>query len=255
MVAAAPSGPSGAGRECTVPPHVDPPPHLQRWGPFLTGAGVAALAFVGLLLAALVLDALAPPPVEGGAATLEFIAAHQRSYVAEQVLWIAPAILAVLVFVALFLALSPTAPGLALTGAVVGGVSYAALLAIPTSSRGALALVELSRQYTTAAPGDRAAYAIAAEALVAENNTPTIAGVLTTVGVLMVSLAMLRGGLPRALAWLGIATGVVGVVSELLRYAAPQFYWVYGVLLWAWFVAVGVALLRLGRRLRTWPTP
>lgn len=231
------------------------PADLRRWGPFLIGAGVAALTFVGLLLAALVLDVLAPPPVEGGAETLEFIAAHQAGYVAEQVLWIAPAILAVLVFAALFLALSPTAPGLALTGALVGGVSYAALLAIPTSSRGALALVELSRQYAAAAPADRAAYAIAAEALVAENNTPTIAGVLTTLGVLLVSLAMLRGGLPRALAWLGIATGVVGLVAELLRYAAPQFYWIYGLLLWAWFLAVGVALLRLGSRLRATAGP
>lgn len=231
-------------------PDIAPAASLHRWGPFLTGAGIAAIAFVVLLVAALVLDVLAPPPVDGGAATLEFIADHRGSYVAEQVLWIAPAILAVLVFAALFLALSATAPGLALTGALVGGVSYATLLAIPTSSRGSLALVELSNQYLAAPPEQRQVYATAAEALVAENNTPTIAGVLTTVGVLVISLAMLRGGLPRVVAWLGIATGVIGVVSELLRYAAPQFYWIYGLLLWAWFVAVGLALVGLGRRVR-----
>lgn len=42
------------------------------------------------------------------------------------------------------------------------------------------------------------------------------------------------------------------MLSEALRYVAPSFYWGYGILLWAWFVAVGVALIRLaggrGRR-------
>ena len=95
---------------------------------------------------------------------------------------------------------------------------------------------------------ERGAFAAAAEAIVAENNTPSAAGMLSAFGILVISLVMLRSELPRALAWLGITTGGLGIISEVLRYAAPFFYWGYGVLLWAWFVAAGVVLLRLARR-------
>lgn len=71
---------------------------------------------------------------------------------------------------------------------------------------------------------------------------------LSALGILLISLVMLRGVLPRTVAWLGLATGGLGVVSEALRYAAPLFYSGYGVLLWAWFIAVGVALIRLAKR-------
>ncbi|SDB79922.1 protein of unknown function [Raineyella antarctica] len=234
----------------TIAVRPEAPPVDRSWGPLFVIAGIGSIAFVALLLAALALDVVAPPPVHGGAATLEFIAAHTSVYVAEQVLWIAPSILAVLVFVALYFALAAAHRSLALIGSVVGGVAYALLLAIPTSSRGALSLVYLSERYMAAAPGDRATYAIAAETIIAENNTPTIAGVLATVGILLVSIPMLRSVLPRWVAWLGVATGAIGIVSELLRYAVPQFYWGYGILLWVWFVAVGIALIRLGMRVR-----
>lgn len=223
------------------------------WAPLFVIAGIGSIAFVALLLVALALDVVAPPPVHGGAETLEFIAAHTAVYVAEQVLWVAPSILAVLVFVALYVALESAHRSLALIGAVVGGVSYALFLAIPTSSRGALSLVYLSERYMAAAPGDRATYATAAETIIAENNTPTVVGVLATVGILVISIPMLRSTLPRWIARLGILTGVLGILSELLRYVLPQFYWGYGILLWVWFVAVGIALVRLGRRVARGP--
>lgn len=209
-------------------------------------AGVASLLYVVLALAALALDFVAPPPVTGGVETLEFIAGHKVTYIAEQILWIAPDILPVVTFIALYFALRHVDAGLALAGTVVGGVPWAVLLAIPVSSRGSLVLVTLSDWYDTAATPDlRDRYATAAEAIIAEGNTPGIVGVLAAVGILVVSLVMLRSPLPRTLAWLGIATGVVGVASEVLRYAAPMLYSAYGLLLWAWFVMVGIVLLRL----------
>ena len=39
-----------------------------------------------------------------------------------------------------------------------------------------------------------------------------------------------------------------GAVAEALRHAVPGFYGGYGVLMWVWFVAVGIALIRLSRR-------
>ena len=106
------------------------------------------MLFVALLILALVLDFAAPPPVHGGAATLEFIARNKGIYLAEQLLWIVPNILPVLVFVALFVALAPLDKSLALLATVVGGLSWALILAVPVTSRGSLVLVYLSDRYT-----------------------------------------------------------------------------------------------------------
>ncbi|UTT68007.1 DUF4386 family protein [Arthrobacter sp. DNA4] len=214
-------------------------------------AGASSILFVLLLIAALVLDFMAPPPVHGGAATLDFIASNKAGYVAEQILWILPNIFPVLVFTALFVALSAFRKSLPLMALVVGALPWALLLAVPVSSRGSLNLVYLSDRFVAAGTEEeRRTYATAAEAIIAENNTPAIVGVLSALGILLMGLAMLTSGkatFPRYLAWLGIATGALGVVSELLRHAAPGFYWGYGILLWVWFIATGVALIRLSR--------
>ena len=211
-------------------------------------AGLASILFVLLLIVALVLDFMAPPPVHGGAATLEFIAENKTVYVAEQILWVLPNILPVVVFVALFIALAPLDRSLALLATVIGAVPWALILAVPVTSRGSLNLVYLSDRYSaTASEEERRSYATAAEAIVAENNTPAIVGVLSALGILLISLVMLKGILPRFLAWLGIVTGALGVVSEVLRHAVPEFYWGYGILLWVWFIATGIALIALAR--------
>ncbi|MBZ6371553.1 MAG: DUF4386 domain-containing protein [Microbacterium hominis] len=218
------------------------------WRSLYFVAGIGSIVFVLLLISALVIDFIAPPPVDGGAETLEFIAANKVPYVLEQVLWILPNVLAVLVFVALFIALFPVNKSLALIGAILGGLSWAMFLAIPVTSRGSLTLVYLSDQYMAATAAERERFAIAAEAIVAENNTPAIVAVLSAAGILLISIVMTRGVMPRAIGWLGVATGALGMLSEALRYAAPFFYWGYGILLWVWFIAVGVALIMLGRR-------
>ena len=218
----------------------------DSWHGLYQAAGVAAILFVVLLIAALIIDFIAPPPVHGGTETLEFIAANKALYITEQLLWILPSILPVIVFVALFVALAPLGRSLALLAAVVGGLPWALLLAVPVSSRGSLSLVYLSDMYSGAgSEHDRSVFATAAEAIIAENNTPAIAGLLSPVGIFLISLVMLKGVMPRAVAWLGLVTGGLGVFSEALRFAVPEFYWVYGVLLWAWFIAVGVSLVRL----------
>jgi hypothetical protein len=207
---------------------------------------------VALLIVAVVLDAVAPPPIHGGAETLEFIARHKAVYVAEQLLWTVPNILPVLVFVTLFVALAPLNKSLALMATVIGALPWALFLAVPVTSRGSMILVNLSDSYAnaigTAGADARLRYAAAAEAVIAENNTPAAVGALSALGILLISLTMLQGVLPRAVAWLGVAAGAVGVVAEALRFAVPEVYLVYGILMWAWFTAVGIALIRLSRR-------
>jgi len=204
---------------------------------------------VVLFLTALGLDVVATPPVDGGAATLEFIVANKPVYIAQQILWIAPSILAVLVFVALFVALGPAKKSLALIATVVGVGSWALFLGSPVTSIGSLNLVYLSDQYRLAlTEADRLRFASAAEAIIAANNTPAIVGVLSVLGILLISVAMLGSGFPRALPWLGVAAGLAGLAGEVLRYAVPPLYSVYGLLMWAWFVWTGIALIRLGLR-------
>jgi hypothetical protein len=230
----------------------------QSWRQLYFWAGISAVVFVALLILAVVLDATAPPPIHGGAETLEFIARHKAVYVAEQLLWTVPNILPVLVFVTLFVALAPLNKSLALLATVVGALPWALFLAVPVTSRGSLILVDLSDSYANAAAGTlgpgtvgsdmQLRYATAAEAVIAENNTPAAVGVLSALGILLISLTMLKGVLPRAVAWLGVAAGAVGLVAEALRFAVPEVYQVYGILMWAWFTAVGIALIRLSRR-------
>lgn len=155
------------------------------------------------------------------------------------------------VFTALFVALAPAQKSLALIALIFGALPWALILAVPVSSRGSLNLIYLSDRYMEAATEEeRAVFATAAEALIAENNTPAIVGTLSAFGILLMAVAMTKGPkalFPRWVSWLGVATGALGVVSEILRHAAPGFYWGYGILLWAWFIATGIALVRLSR--------
>ncbi|MDQ4491886.1 DUF4386 family protein [Sinomonas sp. ASV486] len=219
----------------------------RAWVPLYRAAGIAALLFVAFGVAALSLYFVNPPPVSGGEATLRFIADHKASYVAQQLLWLVPSLFGLVVFTALLVAHLSAGPSLAVLGFVVGAGSWIALLAVPTTSVGTLALVTLSDQYRAADAGARSAFVAAAEALVASNNTVTLAGILTPLGVLLICLPMVRGVLPHWIGWLGLATGALGLASEALRFAVTSLYAVYGPLLWVWFAAVGIALLRLDR--------
>jgi len=219
------------------------------WGPLYRIGGFAGLLLVLFDAAALALYSMSPPPVSGGEATLQFIADHKVSYIAQQILWLVPSLFALVVFVALLIALLPTSPSLALLGFTVGGASWTALLAVPVTSEGTLSLVYLSDQYAAANPSARLPFVAAAEAFVAENNTVSLAGVLTPLGILLISLPVVRSGLPHWAGWLGLVTGAIGLLSEALRFATPILYAVYGPLLWVWFGVVGVSLLRLPRRI------
>ncbi|MGT2463604.1 hypothetical protein [Sinomonas atrocyanea] len=177
------------------------------WTPLYRVAGVAALLFVLFDLAALALYTVDAPPVSGGEATLRFIAGHKASYIAQQLLWLVPSLFGLVVFAALLVALLPTNPSLALLGFTVGAASWTALLAVPTSSVGSLSLVTLSDAWSAADDAARPAFAAAAEALVAENNTVALAGILTPLGVLLISLPMVRGPLPAGSAGSGSPPG------------------------------------------------
>lgn len=233
------------GRRSSGETEASPDP---SWGSLYRAGGVSAILFVVLVLVAIVLVVVAPPPLNSdGATTLQYVASHKVLYLIEQALWLAPSVFALVVFLALFQALKHLNKSYAAIGALAGIVSWALTLALPTTGGGAPVLVDLSDHYmaaTTAA--QQTAFATAAEVFIAENNITSAVGILTPVGILILSLVMLKGVFPRGVAYLGIVTGGLGIVSEALRPILGPGYFVYGLLLPLWFLAIGWQLYRLG---------
>lgn len=216
---------------------------------YRVGALCAAL-YVLLILIPLVLLGVAPqPPLSGGAAILEYIAAHRAVYLTEFVSFVGLSLPALVVFLALAVALWPVNRSLAALGGLIGVASEVVALAYnssPPSLNGGLLV--LSDGYAAATdPMRRAALTTAAEGLMAVSNAVNAAGILTALGILLISLPMLRGVFPRRVAWLGIVTGAAGIVFEALRDMIGSLYLIYGLLLPLWFLAVGWGLARVGR--------
>jgi hypothetical protein len=180
---------------------------------------------------------------------LAYIASHKAVYLVELVCFVGLSVPALLVFASLAVSLKGIDKSLAATGALIGIVSEVLALALnssPPSLNGTL--VYLSDQYAAAASeAQRLALATAAEGSIASANAVASAGILTALAILVLSLAMLRGPTRRAAAYLGIVTGAAGIVLEALRPAVGMAYAIYGLLLPAWFVVVGVRLHRDGR--------
>lgn len=206
------------------------------------------MLFVALIIVSLVLEVTTPrQPSSGGAATLQYIAKHRKVYILKQALWLGPSAFAIVVFLSLYVALKGLNKSYAAIGAVVGVISWALTLAWPATGGGAPSLVYLSDQYTAATSEEqRAAFAAAAEAFIAQNVIPTAPGILSPVGILILSSLMLRGVFHKGVAYIGIATGAVGTISEALRPKIGAGYLGYGLLLPIWFLAVGWKLYRLG---------
>ena len=219
-----------------------------EWKTLYKVGGLSACLFVILTVIAIILAVAIPPlPTTGGTATLEYIAAHRLVYIIYQQLWLVPGLFAALMYLALYPALKHLNKSYTILGTVIGGISWTLTLAMPTTSTGAPALVYLSDQYmATIVPAQKALFAAAAEGLIALNRTPTIVGILTTVGMLIVSFVMLKGIFPKWIAYLGITTGILGIVSEALRPIIEGGYAIYGILLLVWMGTVGWQLCRLG---------
>jgi hypothetical protein len=225
------------------------------WKGLYRAGGVSAVLFVvlNIVVYSVLFYTTPQPPISGGAAlntlpggvaTLQYIASNRSGYILEQVLFWYPIFLAIVVFLALYVALKHLNKSYAAIGAVVG-IAGVVLTLAPFSIVGGL--VYLSDQYvaaTTAA--QHTAFATAAESLIAQNNTVSAGAILYNIGFLIISLVMLKGVFHKGVAYLGIVTGALGIMSEgLIRIIGPGYY-IYGVLFVIWFFAVGWKLYRLG---------
>ena len=211
--------------------------------------GLSAFAYVLMILAPLVLLIVAPqPPTIGGAAILEYIASHRAVYLAELICFVGLGLPAVVVFLALGVSLASSARSLAALGAVIGAGSEfmgLALASSPPSLNGGLMV--LSARYASAIEPLRSSLAAAAEALQANTNAISPVGILTALGILLVSIAMTKGAFPKGIAMLGMVTGALGIPLEAFRDLVGPVYAAYGILLPIWGIVIGIGLLRLSR--------
>jgi hypothetical protein len=221
------------------------------WRPLYRVGAVAAGLAVVLYVVALVLFVVtpAPPsPASGGAAMLEHVVANRSVYIVKQVLWVAPNLLMMLVVLALAVAMASINKSYALAAGVIAVASWAVSFAWPTTGEGSLGMVVLGDRYASAAmEPERAAAVAGAELLLALNDLPAIIlGVLQTFGILLLAALMVRGVVPKGLAWLGVVTGLTGVAAEAFRPWLGWAYAIYGLLLFAWLIWVAAALWKLG---------
>jgi hypothetical protein len=218
------------------------------WRGLYRAGGISAALYVLLIIIPLALLGIVPqPPLAGGSAILEYIAAYKAVYIIELVSFVGLGLPAMVVFLALYAALQRVNKGCAAIGALVGIASEIIALAYSSSPPSLHAgLIYLSDHYMAATDvAQRGALATAAEGLMAASNAVNGAGILTALGILVLSLVMLKGVFARSIAYLGILTGILGIVSETLRDAIGAGYIVYGLLLPGWFLAVGWRLHRL----------
>jgi hypothetical protein len=215
---------------------------------FRIGA-ISAFGYVLMVFIPLVLLIAAPhAPLSGGAAILEFIAAHRGAYLAELICFVGLSLPAIAAFLALGAALAPSGKSLALLGAVIGAGSEFAALALgssPPSLNGGLIL--LSDRYAAAGEVARASLATAAEALAAYANAISSVGILTALAILILSIQMTKGPFAKWFSILGIVTGALGILFEAFRDYIGAAYSLYGTLLPLWFFSVGLGLLRIAR--------
>jgi len=143
------------------------------------------------------------------------VASNKTVYLAELICFVGLSVPALVVFLALSLALKHLDRNLAAIGALLGISSEVIALAVgssPQSLHGGLVL--LSDQFAAAGTeAQRLAFSTAAEGLTASTNAVSWAGVLTAARILVLSLAKRKGLFHKAVAWIGIATGALGIAS------------------------------------------
>lgn len=217
------------------------------WQGFYLAGGISALAYilVGLIVPFVLFTTTPMHALQiTSADTLAFIADHRLWYFVLQTTVLVSSIFAVIAFAALYLALERVHKSLAALGALIGVTCQILFLAYYPVLLG---LIDLSDQYAAASADSAAAIATAAMPLIAQNNAfnPMYESMFA-VGILFLSLAMLRGVFHRAVAYIGIATALSAFVAlSMFGVVGLSYFW-WWLLFVIWFIAAGWKLIRLG---------
>ena len=221
----------------------------MSWRPLYAAGSVCALIYAVMCLVPLILVFAAPPVPATGAEVLDYIAANRIVYLTQLISFVGLSVPALVVFLALSVSLKGANKSLAAIGGLIGIGSEIMALSLngsPQSLHGAL--VHLSGQYIAAGTdARRLALTTAAEGFIASANGLNFVGFLTALGILLLSVITRKGVYGKFVFFVGIAAGAVGMVFEPLRPLMGNSYTIYGTLLLAWFIGVGLKLFRESR--------
>jgi Domain of unknown function (DUF4386) len=210
---------------------------LQKTG------GVAALIAAVTYLAGflLLLTLLAPAAGLDPRGKVEFLVANQATmYFGHLVVYVLNGIALVVVAVALYERLRVGAPAMMQTATAFGLIWAGLVIASGMLILNDLGVVaKLHREDPTAAAAAWRMLAAVEEGLGGGIEVPG------GLWVLLVSwAALLTGGLPKALNWLGVVSGVAGLLTVVPTLEVLEA--VFGLGLLAWFVWAGIVMLRAG---------
>lgn len=220
------------------------------WRRFYTIGGICAGLYVlfallvpGVMVAAVsdFWDTLVDP-----AALLAFIADNKLYWHIVQGGVLEASILLVITFAAVYLTLKHVDRVFAAIGAIISITTQLLFMAYYPVLLG---LVYLSDQYATAEAARQASLEASAEALIAQNSAfNPIYEALMGLGILFLSLAMLKGVFSRFVAYLGIVTSVATFVGLSLYPIVGLGYFFWWAFFVVWLLAVGWKLYKLGRK-------
>jgi hypothetical protein len=219
------------------------------WKGLYKAGGISAILYIVLALALPTVQVLTMQYFQetteyGGLEFLRFIAANRSWWLILQTLVLGTSILAIVAFVALFVALKHVDKSYAALGAVVAVTCHILFLAYYPVLMGT---IYLSDRYVAAPLDQQAMLGTAAESLMAINNAfNPLYESLFGVSILLFSLVMLKGVFHKSIGYLGIATCVASLVAlALWPVLNVNYFWWWG-LFFIWFTAVGWKLYKLG---------
>ena len=221
-------------------------------GLYRVGGISALLLGLGYIITIPLFVSAGAPPSGGGAARLTYLAGKTTVWWAILGLSVLTDVLFVPVAFALYLALKGLNRNAMLVATAFVGLFVVLDMAVTWPNYAAL--ITLGGKYAAATDVQRAAYVAAAEYASAVLGSTLEAvysiGVLS-VGILMVGLVMLKGIFNKATAYVGVVTGILGIVSVVGPFLVSTLSLtiiITSVLTTVWVLLVGFRLYRLGRQ-------
>ncbi len=222
-----------------------------RWLYRVGGISALLLGIGYVIIIPLYVHVGAPP--SGGEAWLQYLAGKATVWWAILGLSILTDVLYVPVALSLYLALKGVNRSAMLVATAFVGLFTVLDLAVTWTNYASL--ITLSGKYAAATNGaQRAAYVAAANyasAVLASSLEAVYSILVLSVGILLIGLVMRKGVFGRSTAYLGVATGILGIVTvvgPLFVMALSVTIIITSVLTTLWVLLVGYKLYRLGQR-------
>jgi hypothetical protein len=226
---------------------------VDPYGKWLYRVGGLSALVLGIAYVAIVpLYASVGAPPSGGEARLHYLVGKTTVWWAILGLSVLTDVLFVPVAFALYLALKGVNRNAMLIATALVGLFVVLDLAVTWPNYAAL--ISLSGKYAAATTAERATYVAAANyaSAVLTSSLEAVYSILVlSLGVLLIGLVMLKGIFGKSTAYLGVLTGILGIVAAVgpfLVSALSVTIIITSVLTTAWVLLVGFRLYRLGKQ-------